>query len=249
MATNILSVNSRAVAAYSDRLRTMSRSALPNAARNTLNAAALDVKQRTMPKESDVFTHRSPSFFKSQSRVQFAKGYDINNMHAVVGFVRNQGAKESGHATENLQQQETGGKIEARSFIALKGARASGSWAKNVREKNRMKDIKNKIVDYKDAPGQSPKLKFRNAMLRAGVGGLVIGSYLTAKGNRILWRVNSLGGGLEGKPKLTPLYAVKGNRSVQVRQTNFMKKAATKSNAEMGNIFVKMAEREFNRVR
>ena len=49
----VLHVDSSAIAAHAARLERQSKSALPVVVRQTLNKAAYDVKQRTMPRETN----------------------------------------------------------------------------------------------------------------------------------------------------------------------------------------------------
>ncbi len=82
------------------------------AIRQTLNDAAYDVKLRTMPQTSDAsFIKRKPTFWKAKSRVEGAKGFDVNTMQSTVGFL--EGNKHS-QAVRDLDEQEHGGRIDDR---------------------------------------------------------------------------------------------------------------------------------------
>ena len=120
-----------AISDHVSRLERINRSALPVAVRQTLNAAAFDVKQNTMPEEADIFIHRKPTFFKANSGVTPAKGLDVNTMEATVGFKPKTGDRS--HSVEDLEEQEEGGVIpHSRAFVALKEGRTGQQWQKNT---------------------------------------------------------------------------------------------------------------------
>ncbi|KKN42121.1 hypothetical protein LCGC14_0716250, partial [marine sediment metagenome] len=74
----ILNVNTDEVVRYSNKLEKLHRSAFPIAIRGTLNNAAFDVKQKTMPVSAEKeFVNRQPNFFKANSKVNMAKGFNV----------------------------------------------------------------------------------------------------------------------------------------------------------------------------
>jgi hypothetical protein len=83
-----LNINHSAVVAHTNRLEKMRRSALPNAIRNSLNTTAFDLKMNTMPKSAQsAFKKRHPGqYYKANSRVEMAQGFDINKMESTVGI-------------------------------------------------------------------------------------------------------------------------------------------------------------------
>jgi hypothetical protein len=94
-----------------------------------LNKAAFDVKQNTMLKSAEAsFVKRQPNFFKANSRVEMASGWDLDKMQATVGF-NSSGLKggSNNHAVEDLEQQERGGTIKSRSFIPTDSVPDGGS--------------------------------------------------------------------------------------------------------------------------
>jgi len=171
----ILDINTDAVVVFTNKLEKLRKSALPNAIREALNSAAFNVKQDTMPKSAaQRFTQRTPNFFKANSRVDMAKGWDIKSMQAIVGFT-NEHLKIPGtnYAIADLEQQEYSGKISAKTFIPLKGARINEDENRVVRTKNRLSTIlkQNKIFKAK-----STKSNFVAAVHAAGPGGFVLGN-------------------------------------------------------------------------
>jgi len=238
----VLSINTDALVQHAARLERMSRSALPVVVRQTLNAAAFNVKTVTMPQSSDVFIHRKATFFKANSKVQQAQGFDINSMQSIVGFIPKSDAKDTSVA--DLEQQEDGGKISGRAFVPLKDDRVGNSWQGNVKAKGRYRAIESKIVDAKKSNAGEPAQQFLASAKYAGVGGVVIGNRLTAGGNKIAWRITGL------KPlKMIPLFAVKAHRNVMPHATHFMQEASNKSAADMGHNFIMYAEKKFDSIK
>lgn len=234
-----LNINTDAVVKFTNKLEKIHRSALPIAVRTSLNSAAFDVKKRTLLKEtSESFTLRQKkkNFFKANSRVEQAQGFNMNTMRATIGMV--EGGLEGGnnYAVKDLEQQERGGTIKGKAFIPLKAARVGGSDIKVVRPQNRLSAI-NKVVDARKAKGVNDKQKFNFAAHQAGVGGYVLAKY---KAKEILWRVNSL----DGKIKLTPLYSYKEKRSVSVKPKGFMQKASTESAQLIEKFFILEAKKQ-----
>lgn len=232
-------VNMEEVKKFADKLGNLHRSAYPSAVRSTLNFAAFDVKTRTMPESSrDSFVQRSPNFFKANSRVKKAMGWNVNDMKSIVGFVPLKG---NNHAVNDLEQQERGGKIEGRSFIPMRTGRVGKSTNKNVRKQNRISQIKN-IINAADSKGKTEGVRFVKAAIHAGVGGNV----LSERG--VLWRIDSIirknGRSLF---KMTPIHSFKQGRDVSVKSTHFMRNAAEKSAKKMPEIFNKEAEFQFSK--
>lgn len=239
-------VDSTAIQGQVNRLKKINKSALPVAIRQTLNKAAYDVKQNTMPKESDVFIHRKPTFFKANSKVIQAQGFDVKSMIAEVGFLPKPNDKS--HSVEDLEQQEKGGNIKGRAFIALPAARVGNSWGRNVRAKNRLEKMRTSIID----PRRNPKSKGRGKMSfilsarHAGVGGFVMNQDHTRlleiksikevpANNR--WGKNTV-------VKSTIVDSIKKNRSAHVKATKFMQKASLTSAKKMESDFVALANKK-----
>ena len=235
-------INTDAAVKYTAKLERMHRSNLPIAVRNTLNSAAFDVKKNTMPiSAKNEFTQRSKNFFKANSTVGMASGFNIKTMRSAVGFIENKLKGDSNFAVKDLEQQERGGNISGRSFIPLDTAR-KGGYATPVRPANRLSKIRSKkIVDAKNFRGNK-KQRFIKAVNRAKRGNYVIGS--TTMGENYLFRVTKLN---KKEFDVLPLYDVKKNRSVKVKSTNFMKKASLISSKKMNGFFIKEAKKRFKK--
>lgn len=232
-------LNSDEIKKYGEKLGTLHRSAFPSAVRATLNGAAFDVKQRTMPESAkDTFVHRSPNFFKANSKVKMASGWDVDSMKSTVGFVPLKGTN---HAVDDLEQQEHGGTIDGKSFIPMKPARTGNATNKNVRKGNRISQINN-IINAKKAKGNTEGERFKKSAIHAGVGGYVLSE------RNILWRINSIRRfGRNTNLKMTALYSFGKNRNIKVRETHFMEKAAEESAKKMPYIYKKEAEFQFKK--
>ena len=231
-------VDTDAVVVHTAKLESLHRSAFPNAVRGTLNGLAFDVKKNTMPAEgSKVFVERQKNFLKANSRVDMAKGFNVDAMVSRVGFVSLGG---SNRAVDELEQQEKGGAINNRSFVPMDPARTAKSPRRIVSRKNRIGGIRN-VVQTKDVAGKNPGQKFVKAVLKAGIKGHV----LTDKTLLRVDRIKRLKKGW--KFKLTPLYSFEKGRKVKVKATHFMEKATEKTMKSADEIYFKEAERQFEK--
>jgi len=238
-------INTDAVVSFTNTLEKIGKTILPDVIRGTLNDAVYDVKTKTMPAASDVFIHRQKNFFKANSKFEKSTGNNINSMRSSVGFFSNNLIGSDNYAVRDLQQQEKGGIIEGRSFIALDSARSSGSHSKMVRPNARLNAIK-RIVKARNQKGKTNSEKFVNAVLKAGTGGFVLSS--NGKGDNILWRVDALKSSVKRKkfePKLTALYDYSNDRSVRIkRPTHFMQKATIITAKKLDGFFLVRANRK-----
>ncbi len=240
---NIIDINNDKVVVFTNQLEKLHKSALPVAIRTALNSAAFDVKQDTMPRSAEKhFINRSRNFFKANSRVEQAQGFDIDKMKSTVGFVTSK-LRGSDQAVEDLEEQEYGGSIEGRSFIPMDTARG-GSKVKSVRPGNRLSKITN-IINAAKVSGRSKKQKFVKAAIRAGKGGYVLGNF----NPQILYKITSItrrGNVMIIKKK--PLYSFESGRAIKVSKTGFMRSATLKSNRKLNDFYIKQAKRQIERL-
>ena len=241
----ILNIDSTALVQHTARLQAINRSALPVAVRQTLDSTAFDVKTKTMLNESGVFVKRKPTFFKANSKVEKAQGFNINSMRAIIGFAPIN--KDKSHSVQDLQQQETGGIIDHRAIIVVEGGRVSKSWGKITKEKYRQDKLQ--FIDSKKMPGSTPGVRFLQSVVKAGVGGLVMGDRVYKNGNKMLWEVQKLGKGFGDKPKLKPIAIVKRGRKSKVKATHFMKKASDTSAGKMEKTFIRIANKKISQIK
>lgn len=234
-------INTDAVVKHTATLEKLRKSALPNAIRGTLNDAAFDVKQKTMPVQAKAkFINRSPNFFKANSRVEKAVGFDVNSMRSTVGFIDIGLRGEHNFSVKDLEQQEHSGNIKGKSFIPLDSARQGSSHNQLVKPPNRLTRISNIVIANKLNAG-TKKQQFVKAIHKAGMGGYVLGSNI--KGEDILWRVDSIdpNPGMN-KYSLTPLYDFRKARSVHVDETGFMETASLNSAQKLNKFYIAQAE-------
>lgn len=238
-----LNINTDAVVKHTATLEKLHKSALPVAIRQTLDSAAFDVKTNTMPVQAKkTFEDRDKNFFKANSKVKKAQGWNIESMESTVGFVPISGTNQ---AVDDLEEQEYGGKIDGRTFIPLEQARTSNSWKRKPRRKARMSEVLGNIIDSADAQGKSKGEKFIKSAIHAGVGGWVLGNNINGAGNRILYQVKKIGKkNGDTWVKVVPMFSVKSDRKVQPPATKFMQKSAVKSADKMEDFYKKHAEKQ-----
>lgn len=244
----IYEIDSSAVDKYAEKLATLHKSALPTAIRNTLNKAAFNVKQGTLADSAKKnFINRDKNFFKANSTVKMATGWDIAKMQSEVGMYEDRLCnKSTNYAVKDLEQQEHGGVITNKTFIASKAARTGNSTNKMVRRQLSVDNVAdaaikvNRIHTRTSKNGKKVKVKnsreqFVVAVHKAGKGGFVMTD------NAII-RVNSLNKTRNGSFKLSLLYSKKKGRSVKVKATHFMEEAAMKAAKGMPKAFERAAE-------
>lgn len=240
----IFNINTAAIFRFTARLDRINRSALPVAVRSALNDVVFDVKTRTMPLSANKeFTQRTKNFFTANSKFEKATGFDIKTMKASVGFYENRlSNKGTNYAVRDLEEQESGGEIDKRTFVPTIFARAGKRHSGLVRPNFRIKALRNQgIIESKKVQGKFHKLtkrqQFVAAANKAGIGGNVI--Y-----NGFLYRIESVMG---RKVEAKPLYSVKKGRSVNVQATHFMKEASTQSAARLEDFYARQAQRQLKK--
>lgn len=233
-------VNTDAVVVHTNKLERLSKSAFPNAVRGTLNSLAFDVREKTMPEVvGQTFESRRKDFFNASSRVEMARGFAVDSMESKVGFIPFKGTNE---AVQDLEQQEHGGKIGGRSFIAMDKARISRSGKRSVSAGNRLKKIKKRnVVHVSKVRGRNESMRILHSVAKAGRGGFILT-------DGVLFKVKSFSRA-KGRVrfKLDAIYSYKKNRSISVKATHFMEKATKKTMKKADKLFIKQAEREFNK--
>lgn len=239
--TTAFHIDTSATIHFTAKLEKLRKSALPVAIRGTLNDTAFYMKKLEMPRQAKgTFIERAPNFFKANSRVEMATGFDINTMQSTMGMVESGlHNKSTNYAVKDLEQQESGGTIDGRSFKPLPAARRGGRGV--VRPNARISQIKN-IIDAKDSKGASKMQQFIKASVHAGKGGFVLGG-------RLLWQVRNIRR-VNGNTRftMTKLYSFTKSGTSRVKATGFIGKAARNSQKEMENFYRLQAQKQFNRV-
>jgi len=234
-----LNVDTDALVQYTNKLEKLPKSAFPSAVRGTLNGLAFDVKKNTMPESAKShFTIRQNNFFKANSRVETARGFDVDSMKSTVGFVPFGGTNT---AVDDLEKQESGGVIPGRSFIPMNAARTGKSPDRVVSRRNRIRGIKN-VVRVDDAKGKTPGEKFIKSVVFAGKGGHILHE-------NTLFRVDRLSrAGTNWKFKLAAIYSFEKGRKARIaKATHFMEKAVEKTRQKADEIYFKEAERQIKK--
>jgi hypothetical protein len=260
-----VNVDTTHIVEHANRLAEINRSAYPVSIRGTLNDAVYDVKTRTMPKSAEVFKKRQNNFFKANSKFDKATGFNINSMKATVGFYENKLVHaNTNYSVKELEEQEHGGVIEHKAFIAMRPARIGN---KMVRANARLAAIKDKIVKTskvgrgtggKLISVKSKKQQFIRAAFFAekkyGKSAFVLGGR-SSGGGRTLSLINEIrGSGRYTRNNnleitRTPLYNVKKGRAISVNPTNFMKRASLETGLQISKFFIAQAEKQFNKLR
>lgn len=245
-----LNINTDAVIGFVNKLEKLSKTTLPRVVKETLNTAALDLKQNTMPKQSaKAFVNRQPNFFKANSNIDFAKNSsNINSLRATVGFISSKLVGSNNYAVKDLEQQENGGTITNKAFIPTNQARKGNNNRGMVKANAQLAKMKQGIVNASKSKGKNDGQRFGNAVRFAGKGGFVMSKVLRGKyaGKKMIWRVNSLNKTKTRAFKLTALYEVEGKRNVKVIPTGFMKKASIQSGDKLSFIFIKEAQKRID---
>ncbi len=243
----IYEIDSSAVEKYAEKLATLHRSALPSAIRNTLNKAAFNVKQGTLHDSAKKnFINRDKNFFKANSTVKQATGFNIATMQSEVGMYEGKLQGENNYAVKDLEQQEHGGRIKSKSFIAMRTARTGKNTNKKVRANARMSTIPDNVTSVNRKSARSKSQQFiRAAMYSLSKGNGYVLGHQTKGGGRTLWKIDSIAINIKTRRMrliATPLYNVKANREVSVSGTHFMREAAQKSAKGIPITFKRAAE-------
>lgn len=246
----ILNVDTRDTVVMTNKLEKLHRSAFPLAVRGALNKAAFNTKGKTLLQTTEkTFTNRQKNFFRANSKVFMAKGWDVRKMVSEVGMVEGKLKGDKNYAVKDLAQQERGGSIGGRSFIPISsGARVGGSYGRNVKRKLRIGQNVGSIVDSKKTRGNSKAQKYIAAAYQAGKGGLVLGN--RSNGNsRTVFEIRGLKK-VKGftKIKSIPVYSYSPNRKVKVKATKFMERSGEISGRQMAKFYNEEGQRQINRL-
>lgn len=244
---------------FSQQLKSLSKTAMPVAVRQTLNDAAYDVKENSMPKKAGAtFKKRQPNFFIANSKVVQATGLKVDLMSSEVGFFSNSLKGNNNRAVKDLEQQEKGGSIDKKDFIPETGARSGETNLGLVKPNRRLRKLPrltDKVAmtsNYGFFKGKMKRLKSKKqSFIRAAFlakkrfGGFVLGNK-NKNGNRTLSIISSItSNGDSVEIKRTALYNVRNNRKVKVDATKFMERASYESGLKMNEMFIKNAQARF----
>ena len=220
---------------FTNKLEKIHQSALPNAIRGTLNSLAFDVKSRTMPYSAKKnFVNRKKNFFKANSKVVKAKGFDIDRMESTIGFLASNQSKNN-KAVQELEQQEFGGKIKDRGLIPLQGARITKNRNRMISKNNRLSSSQLKRLK------KTGKKGFVKEVMKVGVKGFV-------RTEKSILKVTSIKKSKKGLEfGFNRIYMINKSKVVKIEKTNFMREAGERSIKKAGYFYRKKAERQFER--
>lgn len=214
---------------------------MPIAVRNTLNRSAFDVKQKNIPLSTKKhFTIRKENFFKANSKVEMAKGYDLPLMRATVGFISSNLAYNN-RSVQELDQQEHGGAIGKRTLIPSDGGRTGNSIDTMVRADARVGRIVKRLIIAKAGGNEREKRNyFMRAVMKAGRGGYVVGNNKI----KMVYRIDALNR-KEGFASLKKraIQSYLSGRKVKIKATSFMKEASDMAAKNINAVYQEQAMR------
>lgn len=145
-----LDVNTDAAIQLTAKLEKLHKSAFPSAVRNTLNEVA-DRHKALIPKvaKHKFKNERNKTFFRYITNYEKAKGFDVDKMVATSGLNPNALNGKAKKVIDNLEKQETGGKIKGRKLLSGKESRTGGSYSGKVKSRARFE--KNDLHDSTEA--------------------------------------------------------------------------------------------------
>ena len=257
----VLNVDMKAVAGHILALQKMHRKYMPMAVRDTLNKSALDMKQTEIEVTANkVFTRRQKNFLKANSKVEFAKGFDIAQMQSMMGLKSLKPKVVHDYAIEDLPYQEVGGNIPNKSFNPTEQARQGQNKSKMVAAANRLTKIGDGMFDSGNTNlhgVKNNKEAFVLTAIYAKKGGVVIGNEknkdgskgvfliqsvtrikkpVTTKSGKVYKRGNTL-------VKSKEIYTLKKGRKARVKATHFIKNAGQLAQKKMTQFFIEAANK------
>lgn len=258
MTTNIFNVNTQACVLLVNKLEQLHKSAFPLAVRGTLNAAAFDVKMRTLDESATQnFIRRSPTFFKRFSGVNRATGWNIDSMRAEVGMTaEGGGASElsARTAVANMEVQEEGGKI-TEGLEYLPGARVSGDADKLVRKNMRWNSsnvITKARASYSVKTHKLWKSTTKSRIIAEAYMALQTGKLqqVFVNGRRAYRQVTAISKTAKGKIKITSkLISIARNSSQKpLTATHFSREAAERTIPRIAGYFNEQAQKQIDRI-
>lgn len=247
---NIFNVNTQACVVLVNKLEQLHKSALPLAVRGTLNAAAFDVKMRTLDiSATQNFIRRSPTFFKRFSGVNRATGWNIESMRAEVGMTaEGGGASETAAraAVANMEVQEEGGKITD-GLEYLNAARVSGSAGNLVSSSKRWKKANIVRGNYTRNGGTAKSRMIAAAFVAMNEKKL---QAVMINGRKFYRQVTAIRKTAKGKIKITSklVYAVRNANQKPISATHFSREAAMMTVPRIGEFWLIEAHKQIDRI-
>lgn len=239
-------VNTDASIELTAKLEKLHKSAFPSAVRNTLNAAAFDMKKNIPLVASGKFITRNKSFFNRMTVVEKANGFSIKNMKSTTGI----DAKKDPKLANNLASQDTGGMVSGRKLIPHDDARVSKSHKKQVSRRNYINRVNyhNSTKAFKAHRG-TRNSKFVSAiysMVKSGKKHMMLGN--SRRG--IVYEVTGVSQNRTSRNvnfKLRKIYVNKNTRSYKANSNRFMAESKNMTIKKIPEFYRKNAEFQFKK--
>ena len=240
-------VNMDAAIALTAKLERLHRSAFPVAVRQTLNDAVYKTTLLIPKVAQQKFITRNPTFMKSHTAKNKAKGWDVNKMRAVAGM----NANKDSEVMQGLEQQETGGVVKSRKLIPHDLGRVRGSHGSKLSSVNKFDGIS--IHDATSAYrfGRKKRAsKFAAAAFSAQKRGTRY--FLLKKGGKgtVFKLKKPLSSSLKKrklKLKFVPVYTYRNTKKSFVPKTPFVSVSAQYAAKKLPSYYKKNAEYQFKR--
>lgn len=242
-----LNVNDKAVIDLTAKLERMHKSAFPSAVRNTLNDAAFETRKLLPTVGARQFKYqRNKSFLKTFSTVDKAKGFNVRQMHSIVGI----DATRDRQLAENLESQEFGGTVKGDKIVAHDDARTSQSKAKRVSRRNAKDKVKahNATRAYKAHRG-TRNSKFVSAVMSTAKSGKK--HMLLSNGSRgMIYEIKNVSQNRKTRKinfKIKKLYSIRNKNTSNVKAVHFMRASANSASKGINEMYKKNAEFQFKK--
>ncbi len=233
-----LQYNSDDLVTFTAQLKRLHKSAFPLAIRGTLNDAAFQTKKEEILKASKKsFNVRKPSFFRSQSGVVKATGWNINKMYSKAGMVKSKDP--NSRASTEIAKQEFGGTINKKSYIGHEDSRTG----KGLLKKSYINDMDSKPIK----PSVVKKNKKQSFFIAAKKAHKENRNLLyETNGEGIVYKIKSFS---KKKFKAVRLASYKKNRSVKIsKKRPFITEAAKQPTKDLNKHYKINAEKQVKRV-
>lgn len=256
MANQMFNVNTDASIILTAKLERLNKTAFPNAVRSTLSDGAFSMKQEGILKSAKKnMKVKAPNFFKANTGVDRAKGFNVNQMSATVGFMNKRGLSANKAVTYGMEANEIGATDSTglKYYPATRGSRG-------MVKKSQYFDKSNITESYKSSNIKTKKLASDSYMARAysSLKSKKAVFVNTSKGRALIKvksitkykRSNKKKGISKGGLKInsTLLMMDRTHKKARAKATHFNKEAAIETSKMMDDFYAKNAKFQFEKV-
>lgn len=238
-------VNTDAAIILTAKLERLNKSAFPSAVRSTLSDGAFSMKKVGILKSAEKnMKVKAPNFFKANTGVDRAKGFNVNQMSATVGFMNKRGLSANKAVTYGMEANEFGATDTTglKYYPATRGARGMVKRSQYFDKSKVDSDDKGTFVNKAFRSLKSKKAVFVNTKKgRALIKVKSIRTYKRANKNKGISK-----GGL--KINSTLLMMDRTHKKAKAKATHFNREAALETQKMMDDFYKKNAEFQFNKV-